>query len=255
MSNRKEVLTAVAAAGIFLGSCNWRAGESHAVSLVDGDFPKMVPNSASEEIFQSGATIFSPGIWNGVENLPWKDSEIAIVTKTLSELPPGYRTTDCAPTRIVLIKVPGTTSPGVGGGYSNGELDLYISEYFLAGAEMYDMAGILYKTQENYLRATLVHEWTHSFIEAQISQDPEFLSGWIQQTGWVLNSGVWENLRPENLIMDGNSYISPNEDIASSVGLFLVNPDALSESRRNFFLTSPFFADWQAVLDYRNSHQ
>ncbi len=296
MSNKKEVLRAVAVAGLFLGGCNWQKSESNSAPFTDGGFPKKPANSVeiaqaptptvsgmAEEVFQSvyqvrarehswnflgsdalitieqarsnfGVTIFSPAAWNGLENLPWRDSEIAIVAQTLQELPPAYTTADTSPTQIALIKAPGTTSPGAGGDYSYPEIDLYISEYFLADAELYDMAGILYKTQKNYLRAALIHEWTHSFVEAQIRQNPEFLSEWIQKTGWVWGSEGWDNLRQEDLIKDGNAFISPNEDFAASAGLFLVNPDALSESRRNFFLTSPFYADWQTVLDYRNSH-
>lgn len=198
-----------------------------------------------------GVEMLSPTSWRVeeeiVETLPWETREIAVVAEAISQLPPAYRTSERAPIQILLLKLP--ESGGAGGAYGQRALLLFIPEDFLPPDKVFDVTETrrLYGTYRNHLRATVIHEYTHSFTEAH----PEIFADWVEQVGWVQDSsGEWTNKNPENLIHDGRADETPGEDIAVSAGLMLVNPEVLSEDRLDFFLTNPHYSDWPTVLEY-----
>lgn len=199
-----------------------------------------------------GVEILSPTTWvvdeETVENLPWSTRDVAIVAEAVSQLPPAFRNSERAPLQILLIRLPGSVSEGAGGGYTQRNLILFTSETFSPDSQMHAEAGELYGLQRDLLRAAVHHEYAHSFIEAH----SELISEWAKQTGWTQDSeGKWVNKNPENLIREAGADSFPWEDIAVSTGLMLVNPKALSEERRNFFLINPHFSNWPTVLDYK----
>lgn len=201
-----------------------------------------------------GVETISPTRWmvdeEAVENLPWGTMDIAIVAEAISQLPPAYRNSKIAPLRVLLLRLPGSISEGSGGEYVWGQrkIHLYTSEAFKPDNQMHGVAGELFGLERDDLRAALDHEYTHAFQEAF----PEVLSDWARQTGWIQDSeGKWINENPENLIHYSVSDSSPWEDMAVSASLMLVNPKALSEERKEFFLTNPHFSDWPTVLDYK----
>ena len=202
-----------------------------------------------------GVKIISPMTWENdgqvSENLAWNVQEIAPLAESISQLPPEYRNSSRSPREVLLLKTPGSKSEGAGGGYASRRLVVYISEAFASNEMLHGQALELYGQQRDQLRASVHHEYTHSFIEAH----PDVLSEWGQKTGWRQDKpGAWSNDRPQNLIPDSGADKSPNEDIAVSAGIMLVNPTAISEDRRNFFLTNEHYANWPIVLSYKSDH-
>ena len=203
-----------------------------------------------------GVEITSPTRWmfgeEENENLRWSEREIGLVAEAISQLPPSYlNNNQRSPKQIILLKAPGSASEGAGGGYNGRQLVVYISETFSPDEKLHGPAGSLYGFQRDHLRAAVVHEWTHSFLEAHPKLEQEF----VEKTGWMKDSnGDWANQKPDNLIHDGNADKFPGEDISVSAGLFLVNPDALPEDRLDFFLDNAYFSSWSAVQAYQESH-
>ncbi|OGG11845.1 hypothetical protein A2Z00_00105 [Candidatus Gottesmanbacteria bacterium RBG_13_45_10] len=202
-------------------------------------------------------TIVSPTTWgeSGKEqtNLPWRTRDIAYVAQAISQLPPAYWHDSRSPREILLLRMPGSSSEGVGGGYANRRMILYTSETFDPETQFRaNESRRMYTTQGNHLRAAVCHEWTHSFMEG----NPNIFADFVKQAGWeqIVGKNEWKNLYPKNLIHDCEADVYPSEDVAVSAGLMLVNPDFISQDRRNFFLTEPSYSNWPTVTDYRNHH-
>ncbi len=197
-----------------------------------------------------GVKIVSPKTWAipGKEqlNLPWGLKEIALVAQALSQLPPAYFENNRSPREILLLRVFGSAADGgVGGGYIQRRMLLYTSEKFQPETKLDNPTlRSLYLTQGDELRNAVIHEWTHSFTEA----NPDVLDDFAKQAGWIRQvDGSWKNINPKNLFHHADADILPREDIAVSAGLMLVNPGVLSSDRRNFFLNRPEYSTWSSV--------
>lgn len=200
----------------------------------------------------AGVKIISPLTWeeNGQirDNLPWSIRDIALVAESVFQLPPEYRVSARSPKEILLLRTPGSMSEGAGGGYGSRRLVLFTSETFSPDEKLHGYAGELYGYQGDHLRAAVHHEYTHSFMDAY----PEVGQEWIEKTGWKkATSGTWINDRPQNLIPDGGADKSPNEDMAVSTSVMLVNPKMLSHDRRGFFLTNEHYGSWPTVQAFK----
>lgn len=199
-----------------------------------------------------GVKIISPLTWEDSgqvnENLPWSMKDVALVAESVSQLPPEYRTSSRSPREILLLRSKGSASEGAGGGYASRRLILFTSETFSPDEKLHGYAGELYGYQRNHLRATVHHEYTHSFTESH----PELGQLWIEKMGWKKDpSGNWTNDRPQNLIADGGADKNPGEDIAVSTAVMLVNPNILSTDRRDFFLTNEHYSNWPTVQAFK----
>lgn len=202
-----------------------------------------------------GVKIISPKTWGekGKEqpNLPWGTRDIAYVAQAISQLPPEYHNTNRSPKEILLLRAPRSSSEGAGGGYANRRMILFTSETFDPEAEFRSpVPARLYRNQGNHLRASVVHEWTHSFDESK----PDIITHFANQTGWEQVQGKWKNRNPENLIHDGGADTSPSEDLAVSAGIMSVNPDHLPADRKNFFLKEQVYSNWPTIVDYKKKH-
>lgn len=203
-----------------------------------------------------GVQIISPKTWQwqhgeqASENLSWTIEEIGMLAETMLQLPPEYINNSKSPKTIFLVKQPGSAGGSIGGGYAARKIFYALPEDFDFNKELHGDAGKLYGFERNHFKATIVHEYTHSFVEA----NPELLNQWIQKIGWKQDQvGVWVNERPQNLIPDGGADKSPNEDIAVSAGIMFVKPEALSNDRKNFFLTSSHYSNWSIVQNSQSS--
>ncbi len=200
-----------------------------------------------------GVSIISPKIWGEKNeiNLKYGIKDIMCVAQTISQLPSEYWHSSRSPKEILLLRVPGSNSEGAGGGYNSRRMVLYTSETFDPDLQFQDdKARKMYGKQGNHLRATICHEWTHSFVE----ENPALLNDFIGRTGWKSIDDKWKNNNSANLIRDGGADVSPNEDIAVSAGLMLVNSEFLSDDRRNFFLSNPHYQSWSSVTAYKENH-
>jgi hypothetical protein len=94
-----------------------------------------------------------------------------------------------------------------------------------------------------------MHEWTHSFTEAE----PEILLEWRKATDWVYDftSNTWVNSSPEDIPDAANARLDPVEDIAVSAQLMLVNPEILCHKRKNFFVNHPRYQTWPTIVDLK----
>ncbi|HHT9138686.1 MAG TPA: hypothetical protein ACFYEK_15755 [Candidatus Wunengus sp. YC60] len=205
----------------------------------DNDTQKIIENTENT----LGIKILSPRFWlKGADNLPWLSRDINYLTEYLLQLPANYLFSDRSPKQIALIKTLGTSSQGVGGGYTSRGLMLFLAEDFSAEATMPGEAGKIYGLQKMHLKYRIGHEYTHSYIEAQNSLLPDF----EKQTGWNLVNGVWVNKLPQNLIHEDNADHNPNEDIATSFGRLFINPSTsyVSNDRHQFFASNPLYHDW-----------
>ena len=215
-------------------------------------------NGDSETIIEGvkkdfGISIISPTTWGekNEPNLKWDTRSIALIAEAISQLPPEYRSSNRSPREILLMRSPGSTSEGAGGGYNGRSIILFISETFAPDEFLHGEAGRLYGYQRDHLRATVTHESTHSFCEAY----PELLKTWIQQTGWVQEiDGKWINRDQTTLIHDGGADANPGEDLAVSAGLMHVQSSSLSKNRATFFLTNDHFASWPTITTYKINH-
>ena len=196
-----------------------------------------------------GVQFISPRYWEGLPNEVWGENEIAAVAEAISSLPPQYHNNNSrSPREILLLRGANSLSQGAGGGYANRQLILLTPSNFAPYENLRDEAGRLYGNQRNQLRATVVHEWTHSFTEAH----PELVEDWITQTGWEQGAqGNWHKINPNNELSDGNADKFPVEDIAVSAAILVVNPTSLPEDRINFFLESSFYQDLWGLEELR----
>ena len=221
-------------------------GKSH---KYDGEAARIIEGVKND----FGVSIISPKTWGekNEPNMPYGIREIAYIAESISQSPPEYRASSRSPHEILLLRVPGSTSEGAGGGYNGRRIIIFTSETFDGDRQMQGQAGDLYGTEGNHLKNAVIHEYTHSFTEAtQGLQDT-----WNIQTGWFQKTdGSWTNDSPGTLIHDGGADTSPSEDIAVSAGLMFVKPDSLSSSRRDFFLTNPHYASWPTIASYKENH-
>lgn len=225
------------------------------IRTFDGEDAKTVTGIEKE----FAVKIISPITWdddNGQiqANSAWTSEEIALLAKSMRQLPPEYRSSSRSPKEIILFKGSGPDSDneGVGGGYINRSVLFFISAAFGPDRDFRgEVAGKVFGKQGDNMRANVTHEYTHSFIEAH----PELLDDWVQQMGWKQEgSSVWSNSKPQNLLSVDRADDNPVEDIAVSAGLMLVNPAALSKDRINFFLTNKHYADWPVVTSYKKNY-
>lgn len=220
-------------------------GESH---QYDGEAARIIEGVKKDY----GISIISPKTWGekNEPNMPYGVREIAYIAEAISSLPPEYQTSSRSPREVLLLRAPGSASEGAGGGYNGRRIILFTSETFDGDRQMHGQAGELYGTERDHLKATVTHEYTHSFTEAT----PGLQDSWNTQAGWSQKSdGSWTNDSPGALIHDGGADVSPGEDIAVSAGLMFVKPESLSPNRRDFFLANPHYASWPTISAYKET--
>lgn len=179
--------------------------------------------------------ILTPKTWGEKNdlNLPWDLKSVSLVAEALSQLPSEYHKSNRSPREILLLRSSGSSSEGAGGGYNGRSVILMTSENFSPEQPFRgDEAAKLYGLQGDHLRASVAHEYTHSFTEA----NPKLFTDWVDQMKWIQQEdGKWVNQDVDTVINDGGAAISPLEDMAVSAGLMLVNHFALSPNRIFFF--------------------
>lgn len=174
---------------------------------------------------------------NGVQNLPWRTSELEILKNTLDSLPEKLTKNSRFPTQITLSKFKELEKKSFNGiflsGYGDRSIVLTISSLFDAEKEAEGIEKDMFETQGGFLSGAITHEITHSYLES----DPNILNEWQNLFGWYQNlNGSWSNWYPEKIIHEANAEKYPWEDFVVSVSVFKHNYHLLSTDRLNFLI-------------------
>lgn len=215
-----------------------RGYEGRSAKLIDN-----VENKYGVDLVSTTTWIHGKTVW---ENLAWSEGEIEILVEAIDSLPPSYFfENERSPKEVFLIKRPGTDFDDLDGGYTDRKIYLEMPYLFPLDSPMPAPTGAYISNYGDYFKLVIGHEWTHSFTESH----PELVDEWAQKTGWYKKSdGSWGNDNYWVVFPDIEVLDNPVEDIASSIGLMLVNPQVLTDDRKEFFLSNEFYSEWAGNL-------
>lgn len=188
--------------------------------------------------------ILCPIYWqafgNKQKNLRWNKYEILSLLGAIMKVPNLYKKKRNTPKKILLLKCPNSFSNKIGGGYDSGTIAIYIPKHLFEKRNK-----LLYVKNQLKLRSTLIHEWSHCFIEKNIS----LFKKWVFLTNWTQNiKGKWENISKERILMTHASADKyPTEDFAVSVSL--INTEVKPKLPKNII---DFFIEHKLIYESKN---
>lgn len=190
---------------------------------------------------QFGLDTVSPETWHDARNLLWEPEETNAILEANRRLPWIYHHHPRSPKIVLFLKPTGTAGGSEGGNYTGRGIEMLLPEDFNVTAKPNGRRADYFSSNREALIAAHVHEQTHSVQEAY----PDIVEEWVRLMGWSQDeTGNWRNNDPDSLIQYGNSRADPSEDMASSAGVMVVNPNALSENREKFFRSNQRFNGW-----------
>lgn len=196
-----------------------------------------------------GVKVMCPTEWEGKPNRVWDLESIKIVDQAIRDLPQEYLSSSRSPKEMLLCRQPGSTNDMAGGDYNSRRVILATSDNFEPDKPLSQPYQFIFGTQKDVLVATLTHEYTHSFTEA----NPKLLEKWINATGWEKDEDEnWTNPYKNELIPAYGANMNPVEDIAVSTSLIKCHPGMLLERRKNFFKEEQPYSSWKTATENLN---